>query len=121
MSIEASEFRPLHPVEKITLTNALTKLRKGREGLRALTGSQLTTLLTFDNYNHISNYLSISYQYLPGGFLVCILMCTIPPDHVTRYMWRGVSRRSYKDRPNRIRGEMLAFGRAVFYSYGVEI
>lgn len=56
--------------------------------------------------------LAVSYESLPGGFYVCILM--LDTDHPLLY--RGVSRRSYRDKHNSIKGRMLAFSRAILHS-----
>lgn len=44
-----------------------------------------------------------------GSFTIC---CVIDPLN-TSLKWVGVSRRSSKDKPNRVRGNMLAFIRAI--------
>ena len=67
------------------------------------------------HFNHMINNCLISYETLPGGFTVCILVTG------REQIYRGVSRRSYKDRHNPIRGRMLALRRAVLYSSPVVI
>lgn len=68
--------------------------------------------------------LEVSYEKMQGGFCVCIIRSTFwvgdpPKKHYS--VFRGASRRSYKDPRNDIRGEMLAFSRALLYSRPVEL
>lgn len=58
--------------------------------------------------------LRVSYEKQQGGFCVCTL---INGKHV----YSGASRRSYKDPRKPIKGEMLAFARAVLYSRPVQL
>lgn len=112
-------FRPLNPRELAALESGLTKGR-----MRVL--NPFVPIIQHHpssrEYKALVQLFSVSYQQLSGNFLSCIVLYNRTDEH-THYsvLWRGVSRRSYKDRPNRIHGEMLAFSRAVFYSYGVEI
>lgn len=74
--------------------------------------------------------LKVSYERMQGGFTACLLVL----DRIEKLgelgeitgqrtitIWRGASRRSYKDVRKPIRGEMLAFRRAVLYSRPVTI
>jgi hypothetical protein len=99
-----SDFRPLLPRE----TGAISRLvDKGIIG-PAFTSAPHTVAYYVD--------LEVRYQRQPGGFCICVIHR--PPAPVLlrpgsgSWFWYGVSRRSYKDRHNPIRGEMLAFVRA---------
>jgi hypothetical protein len=66
----------------------------------------------------------VSYENMQGGFCVCVIV--IPMDGTlsrssTPLVLRGASRRSYKDPRKPVRGEMLAFTRALLYSRPVEL
>lgn len=63
-----------------------------------------------------ANVVKVSYEKMQGGFCVCVLI--VP---TFGYIYRGASRRSYKDPRKPIRGEMLAFSRAILYSRPVEL
>lgn len=63
--------------------------------------------------------LSVNYERSPGGFCVCMIIK--PSGDNAAVIYRGASRKSYKDEPNRVKGEMLAFVRAVKYSRGVTV
>lgn len=58
--------------------------------------------------------LTVSYETFPGGFTVCLLAYLVDNGHT--FVWRGASRRSKHDKPNHIKGEILAFKRAVLHS-----
>lgn len=62
--------------------------------------------------------LRVSYEYMQGGFCICILVTW---NEDTNIVYRGASRRSYKDPRKPIKGEMLAFSRAILYSRAVEL
>jgi hypothetical protein len=61
----------------------------------------------------------VSYENMQGGFCVCIIL--LDSKALGSFLWRGASRRSYKDPRKPIRGESLAFSRALLYSRAVEI
>lgn len=61
---------------------------------------------------------TVSYEKMQGGFCICIIIARYQSKS---FMFRGASRRSYKDTRNDIRGEMLAFSRALLYSRPVEM
>ncbi len=71
--------------------------------------------------------LQVSYEELSGGFIVCLItysptiMTTKLSSSTTTFLWQGVSRRSIYDKPNRIKGEVYAFIRAITKSRPVEI
>lgn len=54
--------------------------------------------------------ISISYVRMAGGFTVATVKYEIESKVV---LYVGASRRSYKDKPNTTRGEILAFRRAI--------
>lgn len=66
------------------------------------------------------NLAEVSYENIQGGFCVCIVKTPIGIEN-GYLVYRGASRRSYKDARNVLRGEMLAFNRAILYSRGVEL
>lgn len=106
-----SLFRPLNDSEK-TLISALVRRRKLGE---------------FDNRSSDYDVLRVSYENMQGGFCVCILIfdpsldAHSPVSPEERCLYRGASRRSYKDSRNQLRGEMMAFRRAVLYSHPITI
>lgn len=53
----------------------------------------------------------VRYCNRDGGFTICIL-----ESQEDNRMWIGASRKSKNDKPNRIRGEMMAFMRAIRHS-----
>jgi hypothetical protein len=64
----------------------------------------------------------VSYENMQGGFCVCIIIIPNSPHQESGFtILRGASRRSYKDPRKPIRGEMLAFSRAILYSRPVEL
>lgn len=65
----------------------------------------------------------VSYERMQGGFCICCIIVPINPaiPNGGSLIFRGASRRSYKDPINDIRGEMLAFSRALLYSRPVEL
>jgi hypothetical protein len=69
------------------------------------------------------DYLRVSYECMQGGFCVCVLVIlrSISTPEYGHIMYRGASRRSYKDPRKPIKGEMLAFSRAVLYSRAVSL
>lgn len=64
--------------------------------------------------------LQVSYETFSGGFTICLVR-HYSREYSVSFIWRGVSRCVREDRPNRARGEALAFKRAILYSYPVEI
>jgi len=68
-----------------------------------------------------SEELQVSYEYMQGGFCICILVFDDRANADKKLIWRGASRRSYKDQRNPIRGETLAFSRAILFSRPVEL
>lgn len=102
------EFRPLNENEKAVIMSAV---KKGR----VLPTSYLVSCL---------DYVKVSYEPMQGGFCVCLVCLTFLGGESIQFrklVWRGASRRSYKDPRKPIKGEMLAFSRAVLYSRPVEI
>lgn len=67
--------------------------------------------------------VKVSYERMQGGFCVCCIVVPIDPRTPSAgfFIFKGASRRSYKDTRNPIRGEMLAFSRAILYSRPVEL
>lgn len=87
--------------------------------------------------------LEVSYEKFPGGFTVCLVKLaerkprSLSDSEIASlqiegidgsdwqcidvYLWRGVSRRSNKDKHNTTRGDMLAFVRAITQSESVKI
>lgn len=65
------------------------------------------------------NFPRVSYERMQGGFCVCLLL--LADGNNNTLILRGASRRSYKDRKNRVRGEMLAFLRAIRCSRPVRL
>lgn len=117
-------FRTLNEHEKSTILSAA---KKGR-------------LSATDNRVSYLDALEVSYEQMQGGFCVCLIKLDLyspvgeesPIPHLPDLLkgvrhrhvitvWRGASRRSYKDPRKPIRGEMLAFSRAILYSRGVEV
>lgn len=111
-------FRPLNQMERSTIFAAATP----KKGTDPKTGLPYQSRIPEDDLRAIHhNHLQVSYERMQGGFTICILKLALTsdnPEHppVTVYLWRGASRRSYKDPRNPVRGEMLAFSRAVLYS-----
>jgi len=77
--------------------------------------------------NYPFAYLEVSYEFLQGGFCVCIIIQremtkhrNVSSRHI-KAIYRGASRRSYKDTHNDTKGEMQAFCRALRCSRGVEV
>lgn len=97
-----SKFRPLNDHEEQMITRLIDKGRIHSTDPRATKPSK------------------VSYESMQGGFCVCTLLVYDIPANKT-YLYRGASRRSYKDRRNPVRGKILAFSRAVLYSHAVEI
>lgn len=64
----------------------------------------------------------VSYETQQGGFCVCVLLAQEEAGNSWRQViFRGASRRSYKDPKNKVKGEMLAFLRAIRCSRPVAI
>lgn len=99
-----SDFRPLNDNERGVILGARNKLRLPPNDYR---------------FTEIDR-LQVSYQNMQGGFCVCIVVLSLSVSLKT-IIYRGASRRSYKDRRQQIRGEMLAFSRAVLYSRPVTL
>lgn len=107
MSISTS-FRPLneHEIQAIASSRARGKL-----------GHDHPLVLA-------ANLARVSYEKMQGGFCVCVIVYVMPsdiPSDPSYLVLRGASRRSYKDPRKPIRGEMLAFSRAILYSRPVEL
>jgi hypothetical protein len=91
------DFRPLNPLEISTIENAVKKHRLPADGPLYTDSGQVV----------------VSYEGMQGGFTVCVVALECADGLI---IWRGASRRSYRDARNALRGEMLAFSRAVMYS-----
>ena len=91
------DFRPLNPLEISSIENAVKKRRLPAD-------SPLYT---------DSGQVVVSYECMQGGFTVCVVALECADGLI---LWRGASRRSYRDARNALRGEMLAFSRAALYS-----
>jgi hypothetical protein len=104
----STSFRPLNDNEKKAL---VAIYEKGKLGV--------------DNPFYLSiDRVVVSYERMQGGFCVCIVAISksiISPLEFGSLVLRGASRRSYKDPRKPIRGEMLAFSRAILYSRPVEL
>lgn len=65
--------------------------------------------------NHIDpelvSEIEVSYSHSQGGFTVCVIKFMLSDGESVLFV--GASRRSYKDKPNKIKGEILAFRRAI--------
>ena len=70
-----------------------------------------------------TNAVKVSYEKMQGGFCVCVIVIQkrFSSNEFGYLIFRGASRRSYKDTPNSIKGEMLAFRRAILFSRPVEL
>lgn len=102
------EFRPLNSNEEKVITHLASTGRIKIDDIRLLNLERL----------------KVSYEYMQGGFCVRILVINKSvsmPLEFGSLVWRGASRRSYKDPRKPIRGEMLAFSRAILYSRPVEL
>lgn len=100
-----TNFRPLNANEKAAI---LAAAKKGR--LRA-----------DDPRVEFLDDLVVSYESQQGGFQVALLTFVpgsgrIGVGPLLGTLYRGASRRSYKDPRNRVKGEMLAFSRAILFS-----
>jgi len=96
----SNEFRPLNEMERSAI---MTWAKKGRIPLSVPLVENIGSL-------------AVSYEFQQGGFCVCILHA-----YGSRFVYRGASRRSYRDPRKRTTGEMLAFQRAVLYSRPAEL
>lgn len=100
----STEFRKLNEAERLLISTAAKKGRIPASDPR---------VTDIDN-------LVVSYEKLPGGFTVCVLVTYLEPTTSASYdcpiIYRGASRRSYKDIAKTIKGEMIALSRAVLYS-----
>lgn len=67
-----------------------------------------------------AQYLRVSYERLSGGFCVCVIVAQETKKQ-TPVIFRGASRQSMHDKPNWIKGDMLAFNRAIRDSKPVTI
>ena len=99
MKNERTQFRPLnqdeiHLIEVCVLRNM--------ESYRLLGFSDSSTF----GKMHSEAQVLVQYSHLGSGFTVCTLL-------VNNQIKVGASRCSHRDRPNRIKGEMLALRRAI--------
>lgn len=101
-----SKFRPLNENEIRAIQSAVTKSK-----------------VTIGHILEAIDSARISYEKMQGGFCVCVIIVQKSLSHPEfgYLILRGASRRSYKDPRNDIRGEMLAFSRALLYSRPVEM
>lgn len=121
-TIRENVFRPLNSMERATILAASTP----KKGLlhRSRIPANDARVVDIDS-------LVVSYERMQGGFTICILLLrgqTVEDmlgepidDKYPDLLWRGASRRSYRDARNPVRGEMLAFSRAVLYSRPVTV
>lgn len=100
----STEFRPLNENEKAVILKAAKKGRLHMDDARVID----------------IDAAGVSYEKMQGGFCVCLLTI-YHPSNATMTIYRGASRRSYKDPRKPIKGEMLAFSRAVLYSRPVVV
>src|SRR5579864_5669789 len=106
------EFRPLNSMEKDAIAIAV---RRGK--------------IPADHELVACDDWQVSYEKMKGGFCVCVLsrlgrrMGDCIENTYDRYcvVYRGASRRCYKDKRNDLFGEMKAFGRAIMYSRAAEL
>lgn len=95
--------------------------------VQALSSLSLGEKLKDSKLNEASaDEMEVSYEFMQGGFCICIIIVYEQPTrrNQPRYIsavYRGASRRSYKDPRNTVKGEMQAFCRALKCSRGVEI
>lgn len=101
------EFRELNDLEKMQINLAV---RQGR------------IPSWHELYTHIDQW-RVSYEKMQGGFCICVLVLSIYDGHFNELhkIYRGASRRSYKDKRNETFGCMKAFGRAILYSRAAEL
>lgn len=99
-SQNSSGFRPLNDNERLAIMSLAKKGKILSDDIRILK----------------SENLLVSYENMQGGFCVCIVEYTDRVAGGDSIVWRGASRRSYKDSRNPVKGEMLAFSRAILYS-----
>ena len=104
-----AEFRPLNHREWDTIA-ILIRRRKLPESASPL------VLATEDGLPVIK----VSYETMQGGFCVCVILVSSEESSVF-YLYRGASRRSYKDKDKPVRGEMKAFIRTILYSRPQEV
>lgn len=102
----SSSFRPLNENEIKAIQSAVSRNRISL-------GHPLTSI---DN-------VKVSYEKMQGGFCICVIVIqkNISSPEFGYLIFRGASRRSYKDTRNPIKGQMLAFSRAILYSRPVEL
>lgn len=100
-----SDFRPLNDNERLAIMSLAKKGKILSDDIRILN----------------SEGLLVSYENMQGGFCVCIVEYTDRVAGGDSIVWRGASRRSYKDSRNPVKGEMLAFSRAILYSRPVTL
>lgn len=116
MTESSREFRPLNQLEK----NLIFAAAPAKKGTNPETGLPYQSRIQPEDPRHVHhNHLRVSYETMQGGFTVCVLVLKLwegGKEDMTTYIWRGASRRSYKDRRKPVRGEMLAFSRTIFYS-----
>lgn len=111
-------FRPLNQMERATIFAA----SKPKKGVDPETGLPYQSRIPADDLRVIHhNHVQVSYERMQGGFTICILWLILHSDDPEQpptsfYIWRGASRRSYRDPRKPVRGEMLAFSRMVLYS-----
>lgn len=105
---KSSEFRPLNSSEWEAIT-ALDQRNKLPDSSVTLADALST-----------SSIVQVSYETMQGGFCICVILVPSEESDVF-YLYRGASRRSYKDKDNPTRGEMKAFIRAILHSRPKEV
>lgn len=99
MKTERTQFRPLNE-DEIHLIEVC--VMRNMESYRLLGFSDSSTF----GEMHSEAEVLVQYGHLGSGFTVCTLL-------IDNQIKVGASRCSHRDRPNRIKGEMLALRRAI--------
>lgn len=103
--MSTNEFRPLNENERGVILKAAQKGRIKENGIFTL---------PWDRFK-------VSYESMQGGFCICVIKFERSILEGGSLILRGASRRSYKDPRKHIKGEMIAFSRAVLYSRPIEV
>lgn len=127
-SISSEEPQSVQPSTSPTCRNSFRPLNDNEFNILIVKGGIVHCLSDRGTFlsSFYWNNLRISYEELSGGFTVCLLVlpsCVLDASTstTTSFLWRGVSRCSYHDRPNRIKGQALAFIRVILESRPVEV
>lgn len=102
-------------INAITSINNLKRMSQMNH-FRPLNENEIRCLHKHSTYKspidpEIVMQIEVAFSRSQGGFTVCNVKCILTGGYVV--LLSGASRRSYKDKPNTIRGEILAFRRAI--------